>query len=103
MTAMQLRPGTRLQSVRCTTQVIVVRTPPGDVDVRCGGAAMTGDVGAAATGAPDAAFAAGSVLGKRYTDGDGLELLVTKGGDGSLAVGDDALVVQEAKRLPSSD
>ncbi|MBN9112193.1 MAG: hypothetical protein J0I34_25830 [Pseudonocardia sp.] len=99
---MQLRPGTRLQSVRCTTQVIVVRSPQDDVDVRCGGAPMTA-AGATATGAPDAAFAGGSVLGKRYTDGEGLELLVTKGGEGSLSVGDTPLVVQEAKRLPSSD
>jgi hypothetical protein len=100
---MELRPGTRLQSVCCTTQAIVVRSPQGDVDVRCGGAVMTTDVEGAAASAPDARFAGGSVLGKRYTDGDGLEVLVTKGGDGSLSVGDVPLVVQEAKRLPSSD
>jgi hypothetical protein len=100
---MRMRPGTRLQSVRCSTQVIVVRGPQGDVDLRCGGAPMTDGAGAAAAGVPDPAFASGSVLGKRYTDGEGLELLVTKGGNGSLSVGETPLVVQEAKRLPSSD
>lgn len=51
----------------------------------------------------DPVFAGGTQLGKRYTDGQDLELLVTKGGEGTLAVGDEPLAILEPKRLPSSD
>ena len=53
----------------------------------------------------DPAFAAGSPVGKRFTspNDESLEVLVTKGGDGSLADGATALVLKEAKQLPSSD
>ena len=43
-------------------------------------------------------------LGKRYTDGgERLEFLCTKGGKGSLSIDGEALVVKQAKALPSSD
>ena len=45
----------------------------------------------------------GSLIGKRYTDGGELELLCSKAGDGSLAVGDADLEIKGAKPLPSSD
>ena len=46
----------------------------------------------------------GTVLGKRYTnDAADLELLCTKPGDGSLGANGEALVLKEAKALPSSD
>jgi hypothetical protein len=37
---MQLRAGQRLKSTACDTEVVVVRAPDGDVDVRCGGEPM---------------------------------------------------------------
>jgi hypothetical protein len=48
--------------------------------------------------------AEGTLLGKRYADEDlGLELLCTKGGDGSLSLGDTVIPVKGSKPLPSSD
>jgi len=47
---------------------------------------------------------AGTQLGKRYCDDDdGIEVLCTKGGDGSLALAGKSLHLKEAKPLPSSD
>ncbi|MDG2027971.1 MAG: hypothetical protein P8J50_12760 [Acidimicrobiales bacterium] len=99
----ELKPGARFQSTVCTTEVIVVKGD-GDVDLLCGGAAMvpagTGEV----AGEPAADAAGGTLLGKRYSDeADSIELLATKAGDGSLAVGDAALDVAQAKTLPASD
>jgi hypothetical protein len=101
---MQLKPGLRLQSVVCETQVIVVRGSE-EVDVRCGGAPM---VPADATGAErqplDPDFATGTLMGKRYADADaGIELLCTKPGEGSLSIGDVPVPTKDAKPLPSSD
>ncbi|MGQ0831125.1 MAG: hypothetical protein ACT4OV_05555 [Microthrixaceae bacterium] len=102
---MQLRPGLRLESATCDTQVVVVRAPKdvADVDVRCGGAPMR-EIG---TGGDRIAIATEddpTLLGKRYADDElGLELLCTQGGDGSLSVGDTPLLVKGAKPLPSSD
>jgi len=97
--------GTRLKSAVCTTEVIVVRSPGGDIDLRCGGHAMLAQGQTAADGAaPDEAFAGGSAMGKRYSDdGVGLEVLVTKAGAGSLSIGDTLLPLKDAKALPSSD
>jgi len=43
------------------------------------------------------------VMGKRYVDEAGAEVLVTKAGAGTLAVGQTALSLKEAKPLPASD
>ena len=52
----------------------------------------------------DAGAAQGTALGKRYVSAAGnLELLCVKPGKGSLDVGGAALVLKEAKQLPSSD
>jgi hypothetical protein len=96
-----------LRSQVCTTEVIVVRPAAEDIDLRCGGSPMV-EVGTevAEGGTPAAGFDTGTQLGKRYTtdDPDGtLELLATKGGDGTLSAGEVALVLKEAKPLPSSD
>ena len=46
----------------------------------------------------------GTQIGKRYVDEAGtLELLCTKPGEGSLALGEEQLSLKEAKPLPSSD
>jgi hypothetical protein len=101
---MELKPGTRLESTTCDTQVVVVRAPAGDVDVRCGGQPMVA-VGAGGDRVdPDPEQAEGTLLGKRYADEDlGIELLCTKGGAGSLTVDGTRLPIKGAKPLPSSD
>jgi hypothetical protein len=106
---MQLKPGTRLRSSVCETQVIVVKAPGAEVELTCGGAPMwplEADAGATdATGTTvDPAFAGKTLLGKRYADEQaGIELLCTKAGEGSLAIGGQTLGFKEAKPLPSSD
>lgn len=101
----RLKPGSRLRSAVCTTEVMVVMAPDAEVDVRCGGAPML-DVAATPPegGAPDPEHAGGTQIGKRYVDASGsLELLCTKPGAGSLVAGGEPLQVKGAKPLPSSD
>jgi hypothetical protein len=102
---MQLKPGMRLKSQVCETQVVVVRAAPSPVDVRCGGVEMV-----EASAVPNdgltvqAGFDAGTLLGKRYANDElGVELLCSKPGAGSLAIGDTVLEIKGAKALPSSD
>ena len=102
---MQLKPGLRLESATCDTQVVVVKAPKdaADVDVRCGGEPMR-EVGAGGDRVPVGGAGDPTLLGKRYADDDlGLELLCTQGGEGALSVGDQPLLVKGAKPLPSSD
>ena len=52
----------------------------------------------------DPAFAEATAVGKRFADEEsGLEVLVTKAGEGSLAIDGVALPMKGAKPLPSSD
>ncbi|VBA46446.1 hypothetical protein [Mycobacterium pseudokansasii] len=97
-----IKNGTRLASQVCDTQVIVVRTTESLDDLRCGGVPMVA-IGAERSGQLDPAFADGSVMGKRYVDDNGAEVLVTKPGAGSLSVGDTKLHLKEVKPLPASD
>jgi hypothetical protein len=48
-------------------------------------------------------LASGNAVGKRYIDGHGGEVLVTKAGIGTLSIGDTPLTLKEAKPLPASD
>jgi hypothetical protein len=99
-----IKNGTRLQSQVCNTQVIVVRAADSLDDLRCGGQPMLMlDAERPTGGTPDATFADGSAMGKRYVDEGGAEVLVTKAGAGSLSVGTELLVLKEAKPLPASD
>ncbi|MET7770860.1 hypothetical protein [Nocardia sp. NPDC005366] len=101
---MELRVGLALASAVDATNVIVTKVVAGDYDLTCGGVAMTpkGAPAAQVVGDPDAMR--GSLLGKRYvTEGGTLELLVTKAGEGSLAVGGQLLQQAGAKALPASD
>jgi hypothetical protein len=99
-----LKPGTRLRSQVCSTEVIVVRPPTQAVDLCCGGAPMV-PVGDQGEERPvEAAHGGGTLLGKRYADaGTGIELLCTKAGEGSLSLGATPIMVKDAKPLPSSD
>lgn len=101
---MELKPGNRLVSTVCATEVIVVKAPADAVDVSCGGAAMVDPTDAPAEKGTPAAGSTGTQLGKRYSNADEtLELLCTKPGDGSLAADGSPLELQEAKPLPASD
>ena len=101
---MILKAGTRLKSAVCTTEVMVDRGAGGrgraDVRRRAGARhrRRTGE-------RRDAEGARGGTqIGKRYVSAAGdLELLCTKPGEGSLAVGGAPLALKEAKPLPSSD
>jgi hypothetical protein len=100
---MLIKPGMRLASATCDTNVIVVRGS-GEVDVRCGGHPMTEmGKGGERLGSVEG-FSEGTAMGKRFADDDlGIELLCTKPGPGSLSVGEVLLPIKGAKPLPSSD
>lgn len=97
-----MKPGSRLKSVVCDTEVIVVRAS-GDATPECGGKPMAAER-PAELAALDPAFSGGTMTGKRYVDAAGtVELLCVKPGKGSLSLGGAALQPKEAKPLPSSD
>lgn len=99
-----IKNGTRLQSQVCDTQVIVVRGADSLADLRAGGAPMV-PIGEATDPnlTLDQDFAGGTLMGKRYVDDTGAEVLVTKAGNGSLSIGSTPLQIKEAKPLPASD
>ena len=99
------KPGTRMRSAVCATEVVVIAAPADDIELTCGGAPLLAEGEAAPAGvALDDAAAGGTQLGKRYTNEAGnLELLCVKRGDGSLACAGVALQIKGAKPLPSSD
>jgi hypothetical protein len=95
-----MKPGTRLKSAACATEVMVIKCGGGGIE--CGGSPMAED--ATSEGAPAADFASGTLIGKRYVDAAGsVELLCVKPGAGSLALAGVPLVLKEAKPLPASD
>ncbi|OBB84873.1 hypothetical protein [Mycolicibacterium peregrinum] len=99
-----IKNGTRLQSQVCDTQVIVVRSADSLDDLRAGGVPMIALDAEKDSGATiDGAFSDGNLMGKRYVDEGGAEVLVTKAGAGTLSVGTTALSLKEAKPLPASD
>jgi hypothetical protein len=99
-----IKNGTRLQSQVCDTQVIVVRSADSLDDLRAGGAPMV-PIGEEASSdlTLDEGLADGNLMGKRYVDESGAEVLVTKAGKGTLSVGATPLTIKEAKPLPASD
>ena len=99
-----IKNGTRLQSQVCDTQVIIVRSADSLDDLRAGGAPMVpigDDVASDLT--LDEGLADGNLMGKRYVDESGAEVLVTKAGKGTLSIGSTPLTIKEAKPLPASD
>jgi hypothetical protein len=101
---MQLKPGTRLESQTCDAQVIVVKAPATDVDLRCGGEPLVA-IGSGKEKHPISSdHEGGTLMGKRYIEEEvGLEILCTKPGKGSLSLGETDLPTKDAKPLPSSD
>lgn len=98
---MIIKPGVKLKSAVCDTEVMVIRGS--QCVVECGGAAMV-DVAPEEKGSPHKDFAGGTQMGKRYVDEAGtIELLCVRPGKGSLALDGVALIFKDAKPLPSSD
>jgi hypothetical protein len=101
---MELKPGSRWKSAPCDTEVVVVRPSNKAVMLECGGHRMVPAPGAQSDAVLLPDFSAGTLIGKRYFDEETrLEVLVAKGGAGSLSVDGRLLHVKEAKALPSSD
>ncbi|MDG4669388.1 hypothetical protein [Mycobacterium sp. 236(2023)] len=99
-----IQSGSRLQSQVCATQVIVVKAAEGRAGLRCGGAVMVAlDATKDGELTLDPALSAGTLIGKRYIDDTGCEVLVTKAGEGTLTLGATPLLLKEAKPLPASD
>jgi hypothetical protein len=101
----ELKPGSRWRSAVCATEVVVVKAPTADVSLECGGHPMVPiDADRPAGLELDPGFAEPTKMGKRFADPDtGIELLATKGGDGTLAVNGTVVPAKDAKPLPSSD
>ena len=100
-----LKPGSRWCSAVCDTEVVVVRLPTKACVLGCGGADMV-PLGSerSAVARADAGWAGGTTLGKRYDDAaTGIEVLCTKGGQGSLTANGAPIGIKESKPLPSSD
>jgi hypothetical protein len=96
-----MKPGMKLKSAVCDTEVMIVRGS--DIVVDCGGSPM-GTERPATRAAINPQFADGSKIGKRYVDEAGtVELLCVKGGQGSLSLAGVALKMKDAKPLPASD
>ena len=101
----EIKPGARFRSAVCDAEVIVIKAPAAQIDLRAGGYPMLAAGADKPDGeAPKSGFDAGTLMGKRYTDEAGtIELLCTKGGASSLSIGEVVLNVKDAKPLPSSD
>ena len=108
---MQWTPGTRLKSVVCDTEIVIVR-PPADASavVSCGGRPMVAHNEDVDRNQPILdGHDGGTILGKRYgVEGDPIEVLVTKAGVGALSLASEGqpgvlMSTKDAKPLPSSD
>ena len=96
-----MKPGTKLKSAVCDTEVMVIR---GERRHRRMRRCPWWKNGPLTHGALNPDFAAGTLIGKRYVDPAGaVELLCVKPGKGSLSIGGVALQTKDAKTLPSSD
>jgi hypothetical protein len=101
---MELTVGMRLRSQVCATEVVVVRPGGTAGELTCGGSPLVAIDSAPAEGRqPESGLDGGTQIGKRYTDGGDLELLVTKSGAGTLGIGHTPLELKGARPLPSSD
>ena len=101
---MELTAGSRWKSAVSETEIVVVRPVEGDHRLGCGGADMVPFGVEGGGGNVDPALADPTLLGKRYEDEvSGLEVLCSKGGNGTLTFDAKPLVVKSAKPLPSSD
>jgi hypothetical protein len=99
-----LKAGARFKSAVCETQVMVIKAPAGEFDLRCGGRPMLAPSASAGGETLDSGYAGETLIGKRYVNADeSVELLCTKGGKGALSLDGTPMDVKQAKQLPSSD
>ena len=99
-----VKAGMKLRSAVCDTQIMTLKAPAREIDIRIGGApALLPDEEGESTGL-DPQFSEGTLAGKRYVDADEtMEFLCTKAGQGTVSVDGVALAVKLPKALPSSD
>lgn len=96
------KPGVKLSSTVCKTQIMALRVPATELEISCGGAPM--QVGDPAELGAMSGENSGTLVGKRYTDAEEtMEFLCTRGGDGTLAIAGYVIDIKAAKKLPSSD
>jgi hypothetical protein len=101
---MQIATGSRWKSAVSEVEVIVVKAPSKELCLQCGGREMRsrdedGEQLDPVDGLDDVIL-----VGKRFGDDAlGIELLVTKGGRGTLGIDGVPLEMKSAKALPSSD
>lgn len=96
------KPGTKLSSTVCKTQIMALRVPAEELEISCGGAPM--QVGDPAELGAMQGDNTGTLVGKRYTDADEtMEFLCTRGGEGSISIAGYVIDIKAAKKLPSSD
>jgi hypothetical protein len=102
---MTLKPGARLFSAVCTTELIAVRVPAGEAEITIGGVAPVSSAAERnAAGSVIDGHGGGAAMGKRYVDeAETIELLCTKAGEGVPALAGELLQLKEAKPLPASD
>jgi len=103
--AVTLKPGARLFSAVCTTELIAVKAPAGEIDLTIGGApplAAAADRDGAGSVADG--HGGGAAMGKRFVDdAETVELLCTRAGEGVPALDGVLLHLKDAKPLPASD
>jgi hypothetical protein len=101
---MELKVGSRYRSRVGSTEVIVIRYTAGHGELSCGGYPMVDHNDSPVPVEAVAGLDSATSVGKRYVDQEEtLELLVTRGGTGTLTFDGLPLVIKQAKPLPSSD
>ncbi len=100
-----LKPGARLFSRVCTTEMIAVRAPGAEVDLTIGGASPAlSENERDLSGSVVEGHGGGAATGKRFVDeSETIELLCTKSGEGVPAVNGERLRLKTPKAAPSSD
>lgn len=103
--SLMVKPGTRLFSAVCSTEMIAVKAPGVLVDLTIGGTTpvvVAAERPSGGTVAPG--HGGGAAMGKRYVDADdAIELLCTKPGEGVPALAGVLLELKDAKPMPASD
>ena len=95
-----LKPGSRLKSAVCDTEVMIIKAAD-DGELACGGVPMDEDPEKTA---PTSDSMHGCLIGKRYVnETQTIEVLCVKSGEGTLYYNGDELMTKDTKKLPSSD
>ena len=96
------KPGIKLSSRVCKTQIMILRIPAVEMEIFCGGLPMV--IGDPTEFEDLQGENNGTLVGKRYTDEtETMEFLCTRGGEGTIAVSGHKIDIKSAKKLPSSD